>query len=93
MPTGPAPVVSVDLTSSTPPFEQVREQLRAQIGSGQLPPGTKLPPVRRLADEVGLATGTVARAYRELEELALIETRGRAGSRSPRSATRSSPRP
>ena len=43
-------------------------------------PGTKLPTVRALAADLGLATNTVARAYRELEALGVIETRGRAGS-------------
>jgi len=73
-------VITVDLTSPTPPFEQVRERLREQIEAGELAVGTKLPTVRRQADELGLATNTVARAYRELEVLGLIETRGRAGS-------------
>jgi len=73
-------VITVDLTSATPPFEQVRERLREQIESGELAAGTKLPTVRRQADELGLATNTVARAYRELEVLGLIQTRGRAGS-------------
>jgi DNA-binding transcriptional regulator YhcF (GntR family) len=73
-------VITVDQTSATPPFEQVREQVRAQVESGELAPGTKLPTVRRLADELGIATNTVARAYRELEGLGVIETRGRAGS-------------
>jgi DNA-binding transcriptional regulator YhcF (GntR family) len=41
--------------------------------------GTRLPTVRRLAADLGLAANTVARAYRELEEAGLIETRGRAG--------------
>jgi DNA-binding transcriptional regulator YhcF (GntR family) len=36
--------------------------------------------VRRLAGDLGLANNTVARAYRELEALGVIETRGRAGS-------------
>ncbi len=73
-------MITVDQTSATPPFEQVREQVRAQVESGDLAPGTKLPTVRRLADDLGIATNTVARAYRELEALGVIETRGRAGS-------------
>jgi len=36
--------------------------------------------VRRLADDLGLAANTVARAYRELEQAGFIETRGRSGS-------------
>jgi DNA-binding transcriptional regulator YhcF (GntR family) len=69
----------IDPASSVPPFEQVRGQLAAQIADGTLVAGTRLPTVRRLADELGLAINTVARAYRELEAAGLVETRGRAG--------------
>ena len=65
--------------SPTPPFEQLRAQYVAAIASGELPPGSRLPTVRRLAGDLGLAPGTVARAYRELETTGLIETRGRNG--------------
>jgi DNA-binding transcriptional regulator YhcF (GntR family) len=73
-------VITVDPNALEPPYEQVREQIRAQVLTGELAPGTKLPTVRRLAGDLGLATNTVARAYRELEALGVIETRGRAGS-------------
>jgi DNA-binding transcriptional regulator YhcF (GntR family) len=71
--------LSIDESSGTPPFEQVREGLRAQVASGELEPGFRLPPVRTLADSLGLAANTVARAYKELEALGVVETRGRAG--------------
>jgi DNA-binding transcriptional regulator YhcF (GntR family) len=71
--------LSVDPSSGTPPFEQVREGIRAQVESGQLAPGVRLPPVRALADSLGLAANTVARAYKDLEALGVVETRGRAG--------------
>lgn len=71
--------LSVDASSGVPPFEQVREGIRAQVESGQLGPGFRLPPVRALADSLGLAANTVARAYKELEALGVVETRGRAG--------------
>ena len=73
-------MITVDHESPVPPYEQVREQVRAQVAAGELSPGTKLPTVRRLAADLGLAANTVARAYRELEGLGVIETRGRAGS-------------
>ena len=73
-------IVSVDSTSPVPPFEQVRSSLAARINDRSLPVGTKLPTVRKLAADLGVAPNTVARAYRELEEAGLIETRGRAGS-------------
>ena len=72
-------LIRVDAQSSTAPYEQVRAQIAALIRSGALPPGTRLPTVRRLADDLGLAVNTVARTYKELEADALIETRGRHG--------------
>jgi len=71
--------LDVDASSGVPPFEQVREGIRTQVESGVLEPGFRLPPVRSLADSLGLAANTVARAYKELEALGVVETRGRAG--------------
>ena len=72
-------MITLDPRSLTPPYEQVRSQLAAQIGAGTLVPGTRLPSVRQLAQDLGLAVNTVARAYRELEAAGLVETRGRGG--------------
>ncbi|SFN40590.1 GntR family transcriptional regulator [Mycetocola miduiensis] len=74
------PQFVIDSTSSTPPFEQLRLQVIDWARTGQLVPGDKLPTVRALAEELGLAANTVARAYRELEHDEVIETRGRKGS-------------
>ena len=71
--------LTLDRGSDVPPFVQVREGLRAQIDAGHLEPGFRLPPVRTLAASLDLAANTVARAYKELEELGVVETRGRAG--------------
>ena len=76
----PASFLAIDSHSSTPPFEQLRSQVIAAVRSGELAHDTRLPTVRALAAELGLATNTVARAYRELERDAVIETRGRFGS-------------
>ncbi|MFI6580294.1 GntR family transcriptional regulator [Embleya sp. NPDC050493] len=73
-------VISIDPTSAVAPFEQIRTQLADQARAGALPAGTRLPTVRGLAGELGLAPNTVARAYRELEADGVIETRGRSGS-------------
>lgn len=73
-------MIVLDPEADEPPYVQVREQVRAQVETGVLVPGTRLPTVRALAVELGLAPNTVARAYRELEALGVIETRGRAGS-------------
>ena len=62
-----------------PPFEQLRAQLASRVASGELPAGTKLPTVRALAADVGLAVNTVARVYRELEADGVVVTEGRRG--------------
>ncbi|TCB97283.1 GntR family transcriptional regulator [Micromonospora zingiberis] len=73
-------MIVIDAASPTPPYEQLRAQLARQIQDRSLAVGTRLPTIRRLAADLGLAVNTVGRAYRELEEAGLIETRGRAGS-------------
>ncbi|MDQ0577577.1 GntR family transcriptional regulator [Agromyces albus] len=70
----------VDPSSAVAPFEQIRVQVIEAVRSGDLAPGSRMPTVRRLAEELGLAANTVARAYRELEHDGVIETRGRNGS-------------
>ncbi|AGZ43804.1 GntR family transcriptional regulator [Actinoplanes friuliensis] len=73
-------MIVIDASSPTPPYEQLRAQLARQIQDRSLVVGTRLPTIRRLAADLGLAVNTVGRAYRELEDAGLIETRGRAGS-------------
>jgi GntR family transcriptional regulator len=67
--------ISVDLADPTPPFEQLRRQIATLIETGQLAPGERLPPVRQLARDLGIAPGTVARAVQELEQAGLVQTR------------------
>ncbi|MCY4194115.1 MAG: GntR family transcriptional regulator [bacterium] len=69
----------IDESSRIPPYEQLRAQLRLMVSSGRLKPRERLPPIRSMARELGLAPGTVARAYRELEWAGIVEGRGRAG--------------
>ena len=71
-------IVSVDLDSPLPPYEQIRAQITTMATSGVLPPGA-CSAIRQLAADLGVATGTVARAYRELETAGVILTRGRHG--------------
>jgi DNA-binding transcriptional regulator YhcF (GntR family) len=72
-------MITVDAASAEPPYEQIRAQIAAQAASGALSPGTRLPAVRRLAADLGLAANTVARAYRELERAGVVATHGRNG--------------
>jgi DNA-binding transcriptional regulator YhcF (GntR family) len=72
-------ILRVDPDSPVPPYEQVRAQIAALARDGELPAGARLPTVRALAADLGIAVNTVARAYRELETAGLVETRGRHG--------------
>ena len=73
-------MIELDPSSAEAPYEQIRSQVSDRVSDGRLQPGDRLPTVRRLAGDLGLAANTVARAYRELEQGGVIETRGRAGS-------------
>jgi GntR family transcriptional regulator len=65
--------------SSVPLFEQLRLNIIERADSGALAAGTRLPAVRSLATELGVAPHTVARAYKELEAAGVVVTRGRHG--------------
>lgn len=71
--------ITFDERSRRPPSEQLATAISERIQRGSLAPGVRLPTVRALADDLGLAANTVAKAYRALERDGLIEGRGRAG--------------
>ncbi|MBV1855042.1 GntR family transcriptional regulator [Catellatospora tritici] len=73
------PEIAVDPGLHVPPYEQIRQQLADLITGGVLATGHRLPPIRQLAADLGLAAGTVARAYQELEAASLVHTRRAAG--------------
>jgi GntR family transcriptional regulator len=72
-------IVEVDAQSPVPPYEQLRAQIATLAASGVLRGGDRLPTIRQLAGDLGLAAGTVARAYTELETTGVITTQGRRG--------------
>jgi DNA-binding transcriptional regulator YhcF (GntR family) len=76
---GPQLGIVIDMSDAAAPYEQIRVHIADQARSGRLPSGTRLPTVRRLAEDLHVAPGTVARAYRTLESDGVIETRGRHG--------------
>lgn len=71
--------LKVDPSDAAPLFDQIRVQIIDAVRDGTLPPGSRLPTVRELAGDLRLAVNTVARAYRELEEAGIVETRRRLG--------------
>ncbi|MGH3524903.1 MAG: GntR family transcriptional regulator [Mycobacterium sp.] len=75
----PGEWLRIDGQAGRPLFDQLRNQIIDAIRAGTLPPGVRLPTVRELAGQLGMAVNTVARAYRELEVAGIVETRGRFG--------------
>jgi DNA-binding transcriptional regulator YhcF (GntR family) len=73
-------ILHVDTSSAVPPYEQMRTQITTMVMSGVLPQGARLPAIRQLATDLGLAVNTVGRAFQELERDGILETRGRHGS-------------
>lgn len=73
-------ILEIDPRSPVPPYEQIRDQVATMAATGVLPEGARMPPIRQLAADLGLANGTVARAYRELERDGVLEPNGRHGS-------------
>jgi DNA-binding transcriptional regulator YhcF (GntR family) len=73
--------VVIDDTAEQSICEQLVQRVQEAAATGELPPGARLPAVRRLADELDIAPGTVARAYVELERLGVVITEGARGTR------------
>lgn len=71
--------IVIDLGTATPPYEQVQTQIASLIAVGELQPGTRLPTIRSLASDLGVAAGTVARAYKELEAAGHVASNRRQG--------------
>jgi len=72
--------ISIDERSAEPVFSQLITQIRDAVKNRALKPGTPLPTIRELAQELQINPNTVAKAYGLLERDAVIETRGRKGS-------------
>ncbi len=71
--------VVVDPSAGSPPYEQIRAQVALMVGAGVLAPGARLPTIQQLANDLVLAPGTVARAYKELERDGIVVSKRRKG--------------
>lgn len=67
-------MIRLDFRSSQPIYEQIISQYKFLTLQGYLKYGDAIPSVRRLAVDLEITPGTVAKAYREMEKQGLIET-------------------
>lgn len=61
--------------ASKPIYEQIIDKIKKMIVRGELEPGDKLPSQRKMAKKVEVNPNTIQRAYREMENLDLVETK------------------
>ena len=71
------PKIEVRLSGSagSPIFSQIADHLRQMVATGRLPPGERLPTIRQLAESLAISPGTVVKAYRQLEQDGVIQSR------------------
>ncbi|GIP28572.1 GntR family transcriptional regulator [Paenibacillus sp. J23TS9] len=87
-------VISLQLDSDTPLYEQLRNQIVIGIATGQLEPQEKLPTVRQLAEELGINTMTVNKTYSLLKQEGYIVIDRRHGAKvSPQEHNNPNPSP
>lgn len=73
-------MLKINLNSPVPIYEQVAEEIKRMIKTGELKEGDSLPPIRSLAKQLDVDKNTVARAYQELFNKNIIESNRRKGS-------------
>lgn len=67
-------MISIDVKSDKPIYEQIIEQMKFHVAKGNLKGGDAIPSVRKLALDLKVTPGTVAKAYQELERCNVIVT-------------------
>ena len=72
-------ILRIDLTSEVPVYRQIVDSLRRSLVEGRLQAGEQLPPVRQLAEDLGIHFNTVAEAYRTLAEEGWLDLKRRRG--------------
>jgi DNA-binding transcriptional regulator YhcF (GntR family) len=71
--------LELDDKAGVPIYEQIVGKIEEAVATGRLLAGERLPSVRDMAAELGVAPGTVARAYSELEARGVVRTEGAKG--------------
>ena len=71
--------IHINQSDGTPYYTQIVGQIRLMVATGRLTSGDRLPPVRKLAEQLTLNPNTVARAYRELEAEGVVTSKRGSG--------------
>ena len=74
-------LLHLDFTLETPIYQQIRNEIVRRIASGELRTGELLPPIRTLAENLGINMMTVGKAYGLLKQEDYLQADRRAGTR------------
>lgn len=72
-------LLKLDFDSEVPIYQQIRNQIVVGIAAGRLLPGERLPATRSLAEDLGVNTMTVSKAYQQLRQEGYVTTDRRTG--------------
>ena len=72
-------LLKLDFDSEVPIYQQIRNQIVVGIAAGRLLPGERLPATRSLAEDLGVNTMTVSKAYQQLRQGGYVTTDRRTG--------------
>ena len=72
-------LLHLDFSLDTPIYQQIRNEIVAGIADGTLPPGTQMPPIRTLAESLGVNMMTVSKAYGLLKQEGYLQADRRSG--------------
>ncbi len=71
--------ITIDETDGRPIYQQVVDEIKGLIATGEITEGSPLPPVRQVAEDLGVNLNTIAFAYRQLQKEGLVTIRHGAG--------------
>ena len=73
--------IRIDNASDRPVYQQIIDQVKRDIALGRLAKDERLPTVRQLAEQLAINPNTISKAYRQMEQEGIINTRPGAGVR------------
>ena len=71
--------IEIKISSPEPVYKQIVRQISEAVQTGGVKGGYSLPPVRQLAGDLMINSNTVAKAYKQLEQMRVVRGAGRAG--------------
>jgi GntR family transcriptional regulator len=71
--------IRIDNASDRPVYQQIIDQVKRDIALGRLAKDERLPTVRQLAEQLAINPNTISKAYRQMEQEGIINTRPGAG--------------